>query len=46
MDLRMLQQDLVTRKMARSSSREELLQAVGDALELLDKLGFNTETGC
>jgi hypothetical protein len=46
MNLRVLHQDLITRKLARSSSREELLQAVGDALELLDKLGSKPWTRC
>lgn len=34
-DLGVLHEDLTTRKTARSSSREELLQAVGETLELL-----------
>jgi hypothetical protein len=37
-DLGVLHQDLATRKTARSSSREELLQAVGETHELLLKL--------
>jgi hypothetical protein len=36
-DLQVLHEDLITRKTARSSSREELLQAVGETHELLLK---------
>lgn len=39
-DLQVLHKDLVTRKLVRSTSRKDLLQAVADTLELLSKAGF------